>query len=70
MQYGVEVPNSVRHVRELEEQNGNQFWQQAMEEELAAMEEWGVFEPAESEEELAMTHQQENHRSVDVCGQG
>jgi len=56
MQYGVEVPNSVRHARELDEQNGNQLWKQAMEQELAAMEEWGVFEPAESEEELTHTH--------------
>ena len=56
MQYGVEFPNSFCHSRELEEQNGYQLWSQAMEQELEAMEEWGVFEPHNNEETLATSH--------------
>ena len=55
-QYGVELPSSVKHALQLDEQNGNQLWKEAMDKELLAMEEWGVFEPVEDTEALEQTH--------------
>ena len=56
LQYGVEVPSSVKHALELDTQNGNTLWQEAMDQEVAAMEEWGVFNPIEDEFKVANTH--------------
>ena len=42
--YGVEVPCNVAHAKELDEQNGNTYWQEAIEKEISSLVQMECFE--------------------------
>ena len=52
--FGVEIPRSVKHALEIDRRNGNNLWKEAMEKELAQLDEYQVFrlrKPGESIQE-------------------
>ena len=43
LKFGVEIPKSVKHALELDRKNGNNLWKEAMEKELAQLDQFKVF---------------------------